>query len=268
LIDTSFDNFINKYEVTPDNLVSKTKLNLSSIFKKSHPITMDECIEKVKAKLSSNIKELIHHYGADFVAYTAGLDSSTNATIAAGIDPDITLLANHRLYPTVQKLKKYNSVSDETTDGLSKYKNYMNKQNIKKHFYSNNKVIAGFSGDHILLHQADLYHQSIDLIDCTDRLSDNELYDPANKNYNKFKNVLELKLSAITLAITPQFQLWFDDNYEIYDPYRDLSILETIMQLPLTLLVQQLGSGMIQRKIIESLDPDLGFLLTKNKNVY
>jgi len=263
LIDHYFNNLKIKFLIDRNGTLNFKIFDIKTLFEKNK-ITAETCIELVKQQLFSNIKESISTYGADKVSYTSGLDSTTNALIAREINPSIEIIIDEKF----NKKIKHNFDKVTLSGSYIRIDNesYVVKKNIRTHFYDYNKVIAGFSGDEIVLHQSDLYFQGKDLIKMD--LSSSKLYDRKNSNFNKFENILQLKFSAIKNVIIPKFQLWFNESCYILDPYRDMTILKTVLSMDDRDLIYQCGTGFIQKEIISSISQEYKNLITKEKNVY
>jgi hypothetical protein len=94
------------------------------------------------------------------------------------------------------------------------------------------------------------------------------LYDPKGPNDFIPFNSKEDIINAIYYINThTYFRHWFPD-FQILDPYRDPRLFEIICRLNLKDLVEQIGTGKIQKNIVGSLNKEWVNNLCDTKNNY
>lgn len=265
LIDKFFNNNAVRFTIDSNKQITIKHFDIKQLFSKKPKILFSECVDRVKQRLIKNVQVLVEQYRAKYVAYTGGLDSTVNALIGTQFDPTVCVLIDQKHSKKIKhRFDRYQVVAArEYQDELSPYSI---KENLKYHFYDFDRVIAGFAGDTVALHSSDLFFQSEHLVDHGLRYSD--LYDTHNSHYDKFVSIAQLKSAAWNQAVTPKFQLWVSENYQILDPYRDIHILLTVLSMTDSDIVRQCGNAKLQKKIIEQLDDNYLHFINKNKNVY
>jgi hypothetical protein len=94
------------------------------------------------------------------------------------------------------------------------------------------------------------------------------LYDPKEPNdYIPFNSKEDI-INAIYYTNThTYFRHWFPD-FQILDPYRDPRLFEIICRLDTTDLIEQIGTGKIQKNIIGSFNKEWVNNLCDTKNNY
>ena len=134
---------------------------------------------------------------------------------------------------------------------------------VRDSFYQHNNLITGFYGDLTVTHNGDMYNQARGLYK-----TDIQLYDPKEpKDYIPF-NTREDIINAIYHVNThTYFRHWFPD-FQILDPYRDPRLFEIISRLSLTDLIEQVGTGKIQKDIVGSFNKEWVNNLCDTKNNY
>jgi len=229
------------------------------------PYTGDELsyvsiLTRVYEILLENLKAC-HKLGATKIAYTAGLDSSTLA------------------YITQYHQRMFECIIDKTYEG--KFKNlpfkyilYETRQNrpndiidygeyVRDSFYQHTNLITGFYGDLTVTHNGDMYNQAKELYQTT--LS---LYDPTEpKDYPLFRTRKDIINAIYYVNTHTYFRHWFPD-FQILDPYRDPRLFEMICRLNTKDLIEQLGTGKIQKNIIGSFNKEWVNNLCDTKNNY
>jgi hypothetical protein len=202
-----------------------------------------------------------HALGANKIAYTAGLDSGTLA------------------YITQYHQRMFECVIDKTYEGRFKnlpfkyitYETRQQKPNdnvdygeyVRDSFYQHDKLITGFYGDLTVVHNGDMYNQAKGLYDTSLPLYD--LKEP--NDYIPFNSKEDI-INAIYYTNThTYFRHWFP-NFQILDPYRDPRLFEMIGRLDLKDLIEQIGTGKIQKNIIGSLNNEWVNNLCNTKNNY
>jgi len=202
-----------------------------------------------------------HKLGATKIAYTAGLDSSTLA------------------YITQYHQRMFDCVIDKTYEGRFKnlpfkyiiYEERQPRPNddvdygeyVRDSFYQHDKLITGFYGDLTVTHNGDMYNQSKHLVEIT-----TPLYDPKeSKDYIPFNSREDITNAIYYINTHTYFRHWFP-NFQILDPYRDPRLFEIIYRLNLKDLVEQIGTGKIQKNIIGSFNKEWVKNLCDTKNNY
>lgn len=202
-----------------------------------------------------------HNHGATKIAYTAGLDSSTLA------------------YITQYHQSMFECIIDKTYEG--KFKNlpfkyivYEERQPrpnddvdygeyVRDSFYQHDKLITGFYGDLAVTHNGDMYNQAKELYQTT-----LPLYDPVEpKDYPLFRTREDIVNAIYYVNTHTYFRHWFPD-FQILDPYRDPRLFEMICRLNTKDLIEQLGTGKIQKNIIGSFNKEWVNNLCNTKNNY
>lgn len=208
-----------------------------------------DVVNSFKNLLLENIKTLVEINTR--IVYTAGLDSSLIAFLAHAYDIDFTTVIQDKYnffnlpfkkieYASIQKMPEF-----LIPYGL--------KNNVKPGFYQpiNNNLITGYYGDLCALHHNQMYHQSKHMLKKQEKIV---LYDKAEpENYPLFNSKDELFGCIKYLNLQNYFRHWFE-NFQILDPYRDPRLFFTLCKLNLDDLIIQLGTGNIQKQIIEDLD--------------
>lgn len=230
------------------------------IFSESNSIEVENSVKKI---LIENILKL--QQTNTRIAYTAGLDSSTTAYLAHQIKLDFTAVIfiginlGNLPFKKIEYYKCENRPSFDIAFGPL--------ENIKFGFYQqeNNNLITGYYGDLAMLHHGQMFFQSQHLSNVTvTNLYDQTKYDD---RYGIFNNKDELIKNAIWLNKQNYFRHWFT-NFQILDPYRDPRLFTTILSLNIDDLILQLGTGFIQKNIIEKIDPTYLKNLCEYKNNY
>lgn len=229
------------------------------------PIIADELwypsiLARVYEILLENLKTC-HKLGANKIAYTAGLDSSTLAYITQYHDRMFECIIDNTYEGRFKNLPfkhiTYEKRQRRPNDDID-YGEY-----VRDSFYQHDKLITGFYGDLTVTHNGDMYNQAKGLYETT-----MPLYDPKEPNdYIPFNNKIDI-LNAIYYTNThTYFRHWFP-NFQILDPYRDPRLFEVISRLKLKDLIEQIGTGKIQKNIIGSLNKDWVNNLCDTKNNY
>jgi len=210
--------------------------------------------------LSENLRNC-YSLGANKIAYTAGLDSSTLAYIAQHQNYTFECLIDNTYEGRFKNLP-FNQITYEKrqrrpADDID-YGEY-----VRDSFYQHDKLITGFYGDLTVIHNGDMYNQAKGLYETT-----MPLYDPKKPNdYIPFNNKTDI-LNAIYYTNThTYFRHWFP-NFQILDPYRDPRLFEIISRLNLVDLIEQIGTGKIQKDIVSSLNKEWLNNLCDTKNNY
>lgn len=202
-----------------------------------------------------------HTLGANKIAYTAGLDSSTLA------------------YITQYHEQTFDCIIDNTYEGRFKnlpfkdiiYETRQNRPNddvdygeyVRESFYQYDKLITGFYGDLTVTHNGDMYNQAKHLAEIT-----TSLYDPKEpKDYYPFNSREDIQNAIYYVNTHTYFRHWFP-NFQILDPYRDPRLFEIICRLNLKDLIEQIGTGKIQKNIIGSFNKEWVNNLCDTKNNY
>jgi hypothetical protein len=199
--------------------------------------------------------------GATKIAYTAGLDSSTLAYITQYYDRMFECIIDNTYEGRFKNLPfkhiTYETRQRRPNDDVD-YGEY-----VRDSFYQHDKLITGFYGDLTVTHNGDMYNQAKVLYETT-----MPLYDPKKPNdYIPFNNKIDI-LNAIYYTNThTYFRHWFP-NFQILDPYRDPRLFEVISRLQLKDLIEQIGTGKIQKNIIGSFNKDWVNNLCDTKNNY
>jgi hypothetical protein len=202
-----------------------------------------------------------HNLGSTKIAYTAGLDSSTLAYIAEYHRHSFQCIIDNTYKGKFKNLPfkdiLYEIRQPRPNDDID-YGGY-----VRDSFYQHDKLITGFYGDLTVTHNGDMYNQSKDLYQTT-----LPLYDPKEpNNYIKF-NKKEDIINAIYYVNThTYFRHWFP-NFQILDPYRDPRLFEVICRLEVKDLIEQIGTGKIQKDIVGSLNQEWVHNLCDTKNNY
>jgi len=199
--------------------------------------------------------------GANKIAYTAGLDSSTLAYIAEYhqrmFECVIDKTYEGRFNNLPFKHIKYETRQAKPNDDID-YGEY-----VRDSFYQHDKLITGFYGDLTVVHNGDMYNQARRLYE-----TQLPLYDPKEPNdYIPFNSKEDI-INAIYYTNThTYFRHWFPD-FQILDPYRDPRLFEMICRLDTTDLIEQIGTGKIQKNIIGSFNKEWVNNLCDTKNNY
>jgi hypothetical protein len=229
------------------------------------PILADELwypsiLNRVYEILLENLRAC-HKLGATKIAYTAGLDSSTLA------------------YITQYHQRMFDCIIDKTYEGKFKklpfkyiiYEERQSRPNddvdygeyVRDSFYQHDKLITGFYGDLTVTHNGDMYNQSKHLAEIS-----TPLYDPKEpKDYVSFNSREDITNAIYYVNTHTYFRHWFPD-FQILDPYRDPRLFEIVCRLNLKDLVEQIGTGRIQKNIIGSFNKDWVNNLCNTKNNY
>lgn len=229
------------------------------------PILADELgyttiLTRVYEILLENLRAC-HRLGANKIAYTAGLDSSTLA------------------YITQYHQRMFDCIIDKTYEGKFKnlpfkYITYETRQPrpnddidygeyVRDSFYQHDKLITGFYGDLTVTHNGDMYNQAKHLSEIT-----TPLYDPKeDKGYVSFNSREDIQNAIYYVNTHTYFRHWFPD-FQILDPYRDPRLFEIVCRLNLKDLVEQIGTGKIQKNIIGSFNKEWVNNLCDTKNNY
>lgn len=223
-------------------------------------ISYTDAILRVHEILLENINTC-YNLGATKIAYTAGLDSSTLAYIAEYHQHTFSCIVDKTYEGRFKNLPFKNIIYEERqarpTDSVD-YGEY-----VRDSFYQHDKLITGFYGDLTVVHNGDMYNQSRLL-----HVTDKPLYDPKPVNNYATFNTKQDIINAIYYTNThTYFRHWFSD-FQILDPYRDPRLFEIICQLNLVDLVEQIGTGKIQKDIVSSLNKEWLNNLCNTKNNY
>lgn len=227
-------------------------------------LSYDTVVKHVYDILLENLKECASVTNLRIV-FTAGLDSSTLAFIAHKHNINFTCLIDDRF--------KFNNLPFKNIEYVEFQKHpeftvtMGPADNVKEGFYQpeNNFLVTGYFGDNCMLHNSDMFYQAKSLHSNPDSVL---LYDQKKSSeYTQFKTKEDL-VNAITYINTQNyFRHWFE-NFQILDPYRDPRIPHLISRLDIDNLVDQIGSGKIQKDIIRSIDHSYIDLLCDYKNDY
>jgi hypothetical protein len=229
------------------------------------PIITDELwypsvLARVYEILLENLRAC-YDLGATKIAYTAGLDSSTLA------------------YITQYHQRMFDCIIDKTYEGRFKnlpfkyiiYEERQARPNddidygeyVRDSFYQHDNLITGFYGDLTVIHNGDMYNQARGLYE-----TDIQLYDPKEqKDYIPFNSREEITNAIYYVNTHTYFRHWFP-NFQILDPYRDPRLFEIVCRLNLKDLIEQIGTGKIQKTIIGSLNKEWVENLCDTKNNY
>lgn len=209
--------------------------------------------------LFENIQTCIKE-GSSKIVYTAGLDSSTLAFIAEYNQLKFDCLIDRNFEGQFKDLpfKKIIYCARQVKPQGIDYGEY-----VRDSFYQHSNAITGFYGDLTVVHNGDMYNQAKGIHETT-----MQLYDPKEPNdYIPFNGKEDI-INAIYYTNThTYFRHWFPD-FQILDPYRDPRLFETTCRLELTDLIEQIGTGKIQRDIIKSLNKEWVKNLCDTKNNY
>ena len=202
-----------------------------------------------------------HKLGANKIAYTAGLDSSTLAYITQYhqrlFDCVIDKTYEDRFKNLPFKYIIYETRQSRPLDNID-YGEY-----VRDSFYQHDKLITGFYGDLTVTHNGDMYNQSKKIYE-----TKMPLYDPKEPNDYILFNSKEDIINAIYYINThTYFRHWFPD-FQILDPYRDPRLFEMVSRLSTKDLIEQIGTGKIQKNIIGSFNKKWVKNLCDTKNNY
>ena len=201
-----------------------------------------------------------HKLGATKIAYTAGLDSSTLAYITQYHQRLFECIID-KTYEGRFKNLPFKYITYETRQRRPDYIDY--GEYVRDSFYQHNNLITGFYGDLTVVHNGDMYNQSKGLHETI-----LPLYDPKELNDYLTFNSKEDIINAIYYTNThTYFRHWFP-NFQILDPYRDPRLFEMICRLDTKNLIEQIGTGKIQKNIIGSFNKDWVNNLCDTKNNY
>lgn len=223
----------------------------------------DTVINRVTELLLENIKSCAK-LSFPKIVYTAGLDSSTLAYLAYFNNIDFTCLIHEkytdRFTVPFSKIEyvQYQTLPEFPISNGSSY-------NIKPGFYQleHSNLITGYYGDNTILHHKELYHQTRHLHNVPVKL-----YDLTPPQVNTLLNSKTEIINAVLYINTQNyFRQWFD-CFQILDPYRDPRLIETILSLPLNDLIEQFGSGNIQKTIIKNMNTSWAENICEFKNDY
>ena len=216
----------------------------------------------VYAILLENILQTKHYKHK--IAYTAGLDSSTLAYIAHANNIDFTCLIRTKLKDKLLNLPFSDIQYHEIT--MPEFAYYGTGKHVQHGFYQpeNNNTVTGYYGDLTVTHNGDMFEQARDLY-----ISDNDikLYDPTVLKYDKFNSMDDMRHAIKYINTNFYFKHWFE-NFQIIDPYRDPRLVEVILSMNDTDMIEQVGTGKIQKDIIKSLNSEWLNNLCEYKNNY
>jgi hypothetical protein len=223
-------------------------------------ISYTDAILRVHEILLENIN-ICYNLGATKIAYTAGLDSSTLAYIAEYHQHTFSCIVDKTYEGRFKNLPFKNIIYEERQTRPTDSVDY--GECVRDSFYQHDKLITGFYGDLTVVHNGDMYNQSRLL-----HVTDKPLYDPKPlNNYTTFNTKQDIINAIYYTNIHTYFRHWFP-NFQILDPYRDPRLFEIVCQLNLVDLVEQIGTGKIQKDIVSSLNKEWLNNLCNTKNNY
>jgi hypothetical protein len=223
-------------------------------------LSYDEAITNIHKILLENLNTC-YELGASNIAYTAGLDSSTLAYIAEYHRHTFSCIIDNTYKNKLKDLPFKNVIYETRQQKPDDNVNY--GEYVRDGFYQHNNLITGYYGDLTVVHNGDMYNQSRLL-----HITNKPLYDPKPLNdYTTFNSKQDI-INAIYYTNThTYFRHWFP-NFQILDPYRDPRLFEIICRLNLVDLVEQIGTGKIQKDIVSSLNKEWLNNLCNTKNNY
>lgn len=226
----------------------------------TYELSYTSVLTQVYEILLENLKSC-YKLGANKIAYTAGLDSSTLAYIAQHHQQIFECVIDNE-YEGIFKNLPFKHIMYETRqcrpDNDIDYGEY-----VRDSFYQHNNLITGFYGDLTVTHNGDMYNQSKHLYETT-----MQVYDPKEpKDYPPLNNKEEIINAIYYINTHTYFRHWFPD-FQILDPYRDPRLFEIISKLSLKDLIEQVGTGKIQKDIVGSFDKEWVKNLCDTKNNY
>lgn len=233
---------------------------------------LNPTIESDQSGIIANLKKrLLHNLEicADIavspvkIVYTGGLDSSLSAFLFHQTGKSFKCIINEDCKNFWSDLP-FQSISYRKS-GIRNDR-WGSQEHIKKSFYDSDLTdcITGFFGDTAMLHNNDLYHQCLDLMEYKIQ----ELYDKSLPIfYTKFVRRDQAYASIIKMMKITRFQQWFED-FRILDPYRDPELTLIILKLPWKDISSQFGSAWVQKEMIRQIDPYFTQLILKHKNEY
>lgn len=199
--------------------------------------------------------------GSTKIAYTAGLDSSTLAYIAQYKQRIFDCIIDNTYENKFKNLPFKNIVYE--TRQVKPNDNVDYGEYVRDSFYQHDKLITGFYGDLTVTHNGDMYNQARGLYE-----TDLPLYDTKEpKDYISFNSKEEIINAIYYVNTHTYFRHWFP-NFQILDPYRDPRLFEIVSRLSLKDLIEQIGTGKIQKNIIGSFNKEWINNLCDTKNNY
>ena len=245
--DTLFFDYTKK-QIIRYTLQTKDEISYTSVLTRVYKILLENLT-------------VCHALGANKIAYTAGLDSSTLAYITEYHQRMFTCIIDKNYEGRFKNLP-FKQIIYEARQSKPNDDVYYG-ENVRDSFYQHDNLITGFYGDLTVVHNGDMYNQAKGLYETL-----LPLYDPKKLNDYILFNSKEDIINAIYYTNThTYFRHWFP-NFQILDPYRDPRLFEIICRLNLTELIEQIGTGKIQKNIIGSLNKEWVNNLCDIKNNY
>jgi len=246
-------------------------------------ITLDVAVDKILEILTENIQNILVHnkLGKPKLVFSGGIDSLSLWAILDNLTTDYTVHANdpnlemlrHLDYPTAFKL--FNKIERVYTSPLiemisKKYWGY----ELTGINHTPTAHIVGFWGDEIMLRNPD----HIDILAKTKGTTALAIVKPQDYMYDyltKSKYELSNQFSKNSEAVAHQiikmwlgndFQMWHLDKHLHYSPYFDIRIYQIMRQLSIDDILLHGTTAVIQRKIIDKVNPKFNLLLADQKN--
>jgi len=226
-------------------------------------ISKNQAVDTVKQLLLDNLLECQKVSSQNLqVVFTGGLDSSTLAFLCHfhRLPFKCLLDHNHQGYWKDLPFDNIQYVKVGTDP-------YSDLPDVRASFYQaeHNCAVTGFFGDCTVLHHSALFAQCQDLpyYAKVDNVYSNE---PVEQ-LPRFRNTNQVLSAVRNTLISTRFRHWFKD-FLVLDAYRDPRLAAAVMSLDWQDLVEQFGSGYIQKEIIKSLNPQWLDLICDSKNNY
>jgi len=268
LMDKKLQSCIISIELDKNKIKTKN-YNIKTFLKPKHTISITQLLLEIEKRLLLNLKLCLDINKNTYIVYSGGLDSSTLALLAQHNNLKFSALVLKdyiKYWPDLPFNKTV--IADQllltpiidTNIEIDFYKN------IKDSFYQEeyNLAINGYYGDLSLLHLSDLFHQCKHL----SNKKNIKLYDLTfPTSYNLINSEQQLRMSILKLHLHPSFRHWFK-NFQILDPYRDPKLVEMMLQLTLEDLIDQLGTGNLQKELIKKCNLNWLKLICDYKNDY
>lgn len=222
--------------------------------------SIKEVTDEIHQQLVDNTSTLIQENDCRFVSYSCGLDSSLNVMNCA--NRQIQILVTSK---TKDTLHKYNCDYIDKLIVSDFYKHSpefgTSENQVDKHFYDVKNVIDGSYGDLVTGHYNDIFNN---LDSFQQQLIDKNLvYDqrPVSKQSEIINSFNKLKFKLVSIAISEPRRGMFTD-YCVYDPYRDIQLLEILFQLSEHDLFYEIATAQIQKTLLAG----SGIIITNYKN--
>lgn len=213
--------------------------------------------DEVQQRLLQNFDILLSQYNCQHVSYSLGMDSSVN--VLNSLSKPVTILITDR---TQKELLSHNVsfidnqiMSPEIRSRRPEFGTA--DRQVDQHFYDVQRVIDGSYGDLTLGHTG-----FFSRLPPEERLkfSTDQIYDSRPSNLPPLATRNQILYELVNTAVHEARRGIFSDHC-VYDTYRDIDLLEMLMQLSTDELIRQLITGHIQKCILAG----SGLLVTQHK---